>query len=66
MNDEAFPLLKFLAEIPVADEAAIQFDAIFFGNGEYTKLLRGYPSPPAVVPHRIYRPAYDYPRVGEY
>ena len=66
VNDEALPLLKFLSEIPVADEAALQFDAIFFGNGEYTKLLREYPSPPAVVPHRIYRPAYDYPRVGEY
>ena len=61
---EANTMLKFLAEIPIADEPKLRFDVTTYGNGEYTSLLLNYPSPPPAVPQHGLLPYNDYPVVG--
>jgi hypothetical protein len=62
---EANTMLKFLAEIPITDEPGLRFDVITYGNGEYTSLLKAYPTiPPAAPPHALFTNYQDYPVVG--
>ncbi len=63
-DGEANTMLKFLAEVPITDEPHLRFDVITYGNGEYTSLLREYPSPPPTSPQHSLLPYNDYPVVG--
>ncbi len=59
-------LLRMLSVIPVDDEDFLRFDITTYGVGEYTKLLREYPSPPPAVPQHSLATSYsDYPVIGE-